>query len=47
MAQKKKSTKQPPQKAKPRINRSQRVMVIIGILIVMAMVLPSLVSFFQ
>ncbi len=47
MPQKKK--KKPPQqkKAKPRVNRSQRVMVVIGILIVIAMVLPGLASFLQ
>jgi hypothetical protein len=47
MAQKKKTKKQPPQKTKRRINRSQRIMVIIGVFIIIAMILPALLSFFQ
>jgi len=45
MAQKKKKKKIV--QKKKRINRSQRIMVVIGIFIILAMVLPSLASCFQ
>ena len=47
MAQKKKKKKQTQQKPKKRINRSQRIMVIVGVFIILAMILPALLSFFQ
>jgi len=45
MAQKKKS--KVTYKPKKKINRSQRIMVVIGVLIILAMLLPSLLYFFQ
>ena len=45
MAQKKKSKST--YKPKKRINRSQRIMVVIGVFIIIAMLLPSLLYFFQ
>ena len=45
MAQKKKKKKIVQKKR--RINRSQRIMVVIGVFIILAMVLPSLASCFQ
>jgi len=47
MAQKKKTNKQTKNQPKKRINRSQRIMVIIGVLIIIAMLIPSLLSFLQ
>jgi hypothetical protein len=47
MAQKKKSKAQTPKKTRKRINRSQRIMVVIGVFIILAMLLPSLLYFFQ
>ena len=47
MAQKKKKTTQSQIKPKKRINRSQRIMVVIGVFIIIAMMLPALLSFFQ
>jgi len=46
MAQKKKN-KQPAQKKQKRITPSQKVMVVIGVFIIIAMLLPSLLVFFQ
>ena len=45
MAQKKKN--QPTKNTKKRINRSQQIMVVIGIFIIIAMMLPAVLSFFQ
>ncbi len=47
MAQKKKKKPQTPKKNQRGINRSQRIMVIIGIFIIIAMLLPSLLYFFR
>jgi cell division protein FtsL len=47
MAQKKKSKKQPVKKTQKKISRNQRVMVIIGVFIIIAMLLPSLLYFFK
>jgi cell division protein FtsL len=44
MAQKKKTKKQPPKDQKKRISRSQRVMVVIGILIILSMISGSIMS---
>jgi hypothetical protein len=47
MAQKKKKKPQNYKKNEYRMSRSQRIMVIIGIFIIIAMLLPSLLYFFQ
>lgn len=47
MAQKNKKKSQPAKKSKTRINRSQRIMVVIGVFIIIAMLLPALLYFFQ
>jgi cell division protein FtsL len=47
MAQKKKKKPQVPKKNHKRISRSQRIMVIIGVFIIIAMLLPSLLYFFK
>ena len=47
MAQKKKVKSKTAKKNQKRLSRSQRIMVIIGVFIIIAMVLPALVSFFQ
>jgi len=47
MAQKKKSKSQTPKKTRKRINRSQKIMVIVGVFIIIAMLLPSLLYFFE
>jgi hypothetical protein len=47
MAQKKKKKTQPAKNAKKRISRNQQIMVIVGVFIIIAMMLPAILSFFQ
>jgi hypothetical protein len=47
MAQKKKKSKQTPQSVKKRMPRSQKIMVIIGVFIIISMLLPALLSFYN
>lgn len=47
MAQKKKKQTQTPKKSQNRMSRSQRIMVVIGVFIILSMLLPSLLYFFR
>lgn len=47
MAQKKKKRPQTVKNTRKRISRNQQIMVIVGVFIIIAMMLPALLSFFQ